>query len=98
MVSAQEITVLHPAAEDRIRTHPLAPRLPGLEGTTIGLIDNHKRNADVYLEELGRILTEEYGASRVVTYRKVSQSMPTPDDVLDDLAAECDAVIHAVAD
>lgn len=98
MASVQAITVLHPAAEDRVRTHRLAPRLPGLEGTTIGLIDNHKRNADVYLEELGRVLKEEYGASRVVTYRKTSQSMPTPDDILDGLAAECDAVIHAVAD
>ena len=63
-----------------------------------GLIDNHKRNADVYLEEMGRVLREDYGVSKVVTYRKASQSIPTPDDVMDALAEECDAIIHAVAD
>ena len=98
MASDQRITVLHPAAEDAARKHVLAPRLSELKGTTVGLIDNHKRNADVYLQELGRMLQEEYGVSKVVTYRKVSQSMPTPDDAMDSLAAQCDAIIHAVAD
>ena len=98
MASNQGITVLHPAAEDTARKHVLAPRLSDLKGTTVGLIDNHKRNADVYLEELGRMLQEEYGVSRIVTFRKISQSMPTPDDTMDDLAAQCDAIIHAVVD
>ena len=44
------------------------------------------------------MLQEEYGVSRIVTFRKISQSMPTPDDTMDDLAAQCDAIIHAVAD
>ena len=92
------VTVLHPAAEDVAETQRLAPRLARLQGTTVGLIDNHKRNADVYLEALGRLLQEGYGVTRVVTYRKISQSLPTPDEVLDQLASECDAIIHAVAD
>ena len=92
------VTVLHPAAEDVAETQRLAPRLARLQGTTVGLIDNHKRHANVYLEELGRLLQEAYGVTRVVTYRKISQSLPTPDEVLDQLASECDAIIHAVAD
>jgi hypothetical protein len=97
-VTTEAITVLHPAAEDIAETHRLAPRLSSLQGTTVGLIDNHKRNANVYLAELGRLLQEGYGVSRVVTYRKISQSLPTPNEVLDQLASECDAIIHAVAD
>ncbi|HEX2276793.1 MAG TPA: hypothetical protein VHN13_06640 [Candidatus Tectomicrobia bacterium] len=92
------VTVLHPAAEDVAEPQRLAPRLPSLQGTTVGLIDNHKRNADVYLEALGHLLQERYGVSQVVTYRKISQSLPTPDEVLDQLASTCDAIIHAVAD
>jgi hypothetical protein len=92
------VTVLHPAAEDVAETQRLAPRLARLQGTTVGLIDNHKRNANVYLEELGRLLQDAYGVTRVVTYQKISQSLPTPDEVLDQLASECDAIIHAVAD
>ena len=98
MVSSQSTTVLQPGAEDAARKFVLAPRLSDLKGTTVGLIDNHKKNADVYIAELSRVLQEEYGVSKVVTYRKASQSIPTPDDVLDSLAAECDAIIHAVAD
>lgn len=98
MAVKQVITVLHPAAEDIAQKHSLAPRLRGLRGTTVGLIDNHKRNADVYLDGLASLLQERYGVSRVVTYRKVSQSLPTPAEVLDDLATQCDAIIHAVAD
>ena len=98
MVSSQSTTVLHPGAEDAVRKFGLAPRLSNLKGMTVGLIDNHKRNADVYVAELGRVLQEEYGVAKVVTYRKASQSIPTPADVLDSLAAECDAIVHGVAD
>ena len=98
MVATQTTVVLHPAAEDVAEQHELAPRLPQLHGATVGLIDNHKKNANVYLEELGRQLQEVYGVSRLVTYRKVSQSIPTPSDILDQLASDCDAIIHALAD
>jgi hypothetical protein len=97
-VTTDVVTVLHPAAEDVAEPQRLAPLLSSLQGTTVGLIDNHKRNANVYLEELGYLLQERYGVSQVVTYRKISQSMPTPDEVLDQLATTCDAIIHAVAD
>jgi hypothetical protein len=97
-ITTDVVTVLHPATEDVAEPQRLAPRLASLQGTTVGLIDNHKRNADVYLEELGRLLQEGYGVTRVVTYRKISQSLPTPDAVLDQLAHECEAIIHAVAD
>lgn len=98
MAATTGITVLHPAAEDIVQKHSLASRLASLKGTTLGLIDNHKGNADVYLEELGRLLQAQYGVSKTITYRKDSQSIPTPAEVMDDLAAKCDAIIHAVAD
>jgi predicted 3-demethylubiquinone-9 3-methyltransferase (glyoxalase superfamily) len=97
-ITTDAITVLHPAAEDVAETLCLASRLSSLQGMTVGLIDNHKRNANVYLEALGHLLQDRYGVSQVVTYRKISQSMPTPDAVLDQLASTCDAIIHAVAD
>ena len=92
------ITVLHPAAEDVQQKHSLAARLASLQGTTIGLIDNHKKNADLYLEEVSRLLKSEYGVKEIVHYRKDSQSMPTPTAVMDDLAKRCDAIIHGIAD
>ena len=98
MATVQMNVLLHPAAEDVAERHGTASRLSALDGMTLGLIDNRKRNANVYLEELARVLRDDYGVSDVVTYRKASQSMPTPPEVLDDMAAKCDAIIHAVAD
>ncbi len=98
MTATASTTVLHPAAEDVAQLQQLAPRLDALQGATVALVDNRKRNADVYLQELGRLLQEQYGVARLVNYRKDSQSLPTPPEVMDRLAAECDAIIHAVAD
>jgi hypothetical protein len=97
MVATQLTTVLHPAAEGAPRQLSLAPRLSGLRGSTIGLIDNRKRNVDAYLVELGRLLQEDYGVAKLVTYRKASQSLPTPPEVLDEMSSSCDAIIHAIA-
>ena len=98
MTTAQPIVLLHPAAEGSAETVGLARRLTTLEGMTVGLVDNHKKNADVFLQELARVLQDNYGVSQVVNYRKASQSMPTPPEALDDLALRCDATVHAVAD
>ena len=98
MATAQMNVLLHPAAEDVSETHGTASRLPDLAGKTVGLIDNRKKNSDVFLAELGRVLQEQYGVAEVMPYRKISQSMPTPASVLDEMASNCDAIIHAVAD
>lgn len=97
-IASDTMTVLHPAAEHTVQIQPTAPRLATLQGMTIALIDNHKRNADVYLDEIAQLLQERHGVANVTTYRKISMSMPTPDDVLNDLRKTCDALIHAVAD
>ena len=55
MPSDQNNVFLHPGVEDEAETFGLADRLPSLSGMKIGLIDNRKRNADLYLEEIARI-------------------------------------------
>lgn len=97
-IASETITVLHPAAEHTVQNQPAAPRLETLRGMTIALIDNHKRNADVYLNELEQLLRERRQVADVITYRKVSMSMPTPEEVLNDLRHSCDVLIHGVAD
>jgi hypothetical protein len=98
MTSNSMTTVLNPAAEGSVASQTLAPRLAALQGMTIGLIDNHKGNSDLYLAELAELFKEQFGVAQVINYRKDSQSIPTPPEVLDDLASKCQAIIHAVAD
>jgi hypothetical protein len=47
-----------PAAQGAV----LAPRRGDLAGATVGLLVNTKQNADIFLEEVGRLLVERHGA------------------------------------
>lgn len=98
MSESKKLRLVHPAAEDQPALYQLAPRLATLEGKTIGLIDNRKRHADVFLEHLQSLMREKYGVADFRYYTKVGASVATPADIMDGMVADCDAVIHAVAD
>lgn len=92
------LKLVHPAAEDQPIMYQLAPRLTSLEGKRIGLIDNRKRHSDVFLARLQELMKERYKVADFQYYTKDGASVPTPEEVMADLTANCDAVIHAVAD
>ena len=92
------VTIIHPGAEDVADEHAPAPRLASLAGARIGLIDNSKHMADVFLESLGRTLRERHRVGALEVYRKTNQSIPAPRDVIERLVASCDGIVHGVAD
>jgi hypothetical protein len=69
-----------------------------LRGATIGLLENTKHNASLFLEELGRLLVDRYGAAGAVARTKRAFALPVPDELLEELAGTCDAVITGVGD
>lgn len=93
-----EVIVVDPAAESDIAKSVLAPRLAKLEGAHIALVDNAKHMAEEMLREIESLLRSRYSAAEFSYYRKRNASVPTPPDVLTELAANCDAVVHGVAD
>lgn len=97
-MSVGEFIIVDPAAEDDVAQSLLAPRLGTLEGAHVGLIDNAKHNAEETLREIAALLERRYGVRQVSYYRKTNASVPTPPDVLRELAARCDAIVHGVAD
>lgn len=76
----------------------LAPRRPSLEGVRLGLLDNGKRNAGQILERVLEELSHELEPSTVVRRRKPGAGVPGPQDLLDEMRAECDVVIVGVGD
>ena len=48
--------------------------------------------------ELQKVLEQEYGVKRVVYATKFSYSAPCAEETIDALVAECDAIIHGIAD
>lgn len=83
---------------DRPSTFVPARRPARLSGATVALVVTPKQNADIFMEEVGRLLREREGAADVVLRKKTSVAHPLPDDVLDELAARCDAMVAGVGD
>ncbi|MGE4304941.1 MAG: UGSC family (seleno)protein [Novosphingobium sp.] len=90
--------LMNPVGARNVERGPIAPRLETLSGTTIGLLDNTKKNADILLKTVGEILIREHGVVAVISRRKVSSSPAAPDAMLDELAEKCAAVINAYGD
>jgi hypothetical protein len=76
----------------------LAPRPATLAGARLGLLENGKQNARLFLEELGAALRERYGAEPVELRRKPIFSQPVPPELAAELGARCDLVITGVGD
>ncbi len=76
----------------------LAPRRAGLRGLTVGLLENRKHNAGLFLQELGRLLIEQHGAKEVMQRDKASIVLPAAEEIMDELARECAVVVAGVGD
>lgn len=84
--------------DERAADGTLAPRPAGLRGLTVGLLDNTKPNAEVLLERIGAELKSRYGVGEVRMYAKGYFGTPVEDDLLKQIAQDCDVVVTAVGD
>ena len=79
-----------PAQRERL------PRLAGLAGVTLGLLDISKARGDVFLDRLAARLAD--AGAEVRRYKKPTFTKPAPVDLRQQIAVECGAVIEALAD
>jgi hypothetical protein len=75
---------------------PRARRPASLKGATVGLLVNTKQNAAPFLDEVGRLLIERYGATDLMARTKVNFAQPAPDELIKEMAAGCDVIITGV--
>jgi len=83
------------------QSHPAPPRAvrrADLRGATVGLLVNTKQNAAPFLDEVGRLLQERYGATGVLARTKVNFAAPAPEDLVKEMTAECDVIITGIGD
>jgi len=74
------------------------PILATLSGKVVGFIDNAKPNFNHLVDDLAELLVSGYGVARVIKRRKTSASIPAPEEVVRELAQECDLVITGSGD
>jgi len=75
-----------------------ARRKADSRGVRLGVLDNSKGNADHLLRFIVEGVKAMMPVASVVMARKGSVSLPAPGAVLDQLAAEADFVVSAMAD
>ena len=90
--------ILSPEAPSMQRREQQRPGLDTLAGKTVGFIDNAKPNFNHLVDDLEPLLIERHGVARVIKRRKPSPSMPAERAVIEELAAQCDAVITGSGD
>ena len=91
--------ILDPTGQsERTRSATLAPRVAGLSGIRLGLLDNAKPNAALVLETLAEQLRAQHHLGEVSTYTKGYFGTPVEEDRAQEIAQSCDAVIAGVGD
>ncbi len=77
---------------------PRAKRRKDLTGATVGLLVNTKQNAAPFLDEVGRLLTQRYGATVTMARTKVNFAAPAPEDLVKEMTTNCDVIITGIGD
>jgi len=93
-----EIVILDPRAEETAAEKAAAPRLRSLQGAVVGILSNHKANADLLFDRIAEHLTATYGVAEVRRWEKPAASMPAADAVYGEMAATCAAAVVGVGD
>jgi hypothetical protein len=73
-----------------------APRLTSLRGRRVGLLDNSKEKADIFLSTLAERLIERFSPAEIIHRRKPTYSRAAPPAIIKELAQTCDCVITAM--
>src|SRR5258708_34876447 len=76
----------------------LADRPERLSGLRLGLLANTKRNAEQFLDEVGRLLAEQHAVTTVVARKKPDITSTAPEPILDDLRLGCEIAVVGVGD
>ena len=74
---------------------PLTPRRPIDSGTTVGLLANDKKNADVLLGHVQKRLEADHG---IREFRWLHKEAVRPAQLTPQFVADCDVVAAAVGD
>ncbi len=89
--------ILDPTHEADVSGFALASRLSALQGATVGIISNGKKNTVPFFDSFENELKEKFGVAEVVRRTKSNYSAPADAHLVDE-AEGWDAVIAGIGD
>jgi len=93
-----KLRIFDPTVQPKVEEFSYAPRPGSLFGLRIGLVENTKFNSDKILLKVAAILEEGHGAAGHLIRSKRNASVPAHEEILDELATQCDAVVAGIGD
>jgi len=91
------VILVNPMNETKQAPASAAPRLAGLVGKTVALLDISKPGGNVFLDRIELLLKQRYGVAGVIREKKATFAKPAPQGIIDKVRG-ADAVIEALAD
>ena len=89
-------TLFNPRGRFNYASHPIASRLDSLHDKVLGVIDNGKVNADLFLDNIENLLCQTFD---ITTVRKIRKTrVGTPASFSQEFFRECDFVVNAFGD
>src|SRR3954453_16181894 len=92
-------TIMDPTGQAGRNHEPgleLAQRRGGLRGAKVGLLENGKQNARLFLEEVGKLLEDPYGIATATVRRKELFTQPEPPETVAAVEAACAVVTTGI--
>ncbi len=87
-----------PTSSGPERSLARAAAMAGLEGKSIGILENGKLNAVEMLGEIASLFEIRHGCTVRVIYSKANASAPAPAEILAKAAGEVDFLITGLGD
>jgi hypothetical protein len=93
------LSVLDPIAPAGIPVgeHAFQP-LDTLKGKVVGFIDNSKPNFNYLVDDIAELLVARHGVAAVIRHRKLSASIPAPEETILNVRRQCNLVITGSGD
>ena len=91
------LVILDPTDERTPIGRRLATRPDHVNGT-LGIIDISKPRGDIFCDEIERLLCERLPELKIIRLRKPTFTKPAPANLRDEVEAQCQTVIQALAD
>jgi hypothetical protein len=98
MKETEYLTVFDPRGRVETRLLAPAPRVAGLDGLRLGILDNTKWNAGRLLRKTASRLGERFGFAAVNYYKKESFAKAADPTLLAAIAADNDIILTAIGD
>lgn len=88
--------LLNPRATFLRKENPIAPRMATLNTKIVGLVDNSKTNADLFLDQIEQLIKQRFTIADVIRIRKSIAGTPAP--YTEEFLKRCDVAVNAFGD